>query len=68
MILTAVQQGKTLVRIITDKGTYYAAGVLQGYTATNVSVKATEKSATIRICNEKRNDGAHCQLPALAVR
>ncbi|MCI6632705.1 MAG: hypothetical protein MR720_07100 [Sutterella sp.] len=42
-----------MVRIITDKGTYYAAGVLQGYTATNVSVKATEKSATIRICNEK---------------
>lgn len=53
MVLTAVQQGKYSVRIITDKSMYYTTGIRQGYTDTNVSVKNNEKPTAIRICNEK---------------
>lgn len=53
MVLTAVQQGKYSVRIITDNSMYYTTGILQGYTASNFSVKNNEKSTAIRICNEK---------------
>lgn len=53
MVLTAVQQGKYSVRIITDKSMYYTTGIRQGYTDTNVSVKNNEKPTVIRICNEK---------------
>lgn len=53
MVLTAVQQGKYSVRIITDKSMYYTTSIRQGYTDTNVSVKNNEKPTAIRICNEK---------------
>ena len=53
MVLTAVQQGKYSVRIITDKSMYYTTDIRQGYTDTNVSVKNNEKPTAIRICNEK---------------
>ena len=53
MVLTAVQQGKYSVRIITDKSMYYTTSILQGYTASNVSVTNNEKPTAIRIFSEK---------------
>ena len=53
MILAAHQQTKSTVRIVTDKGSRYVVGILHGYTSETVTVKASEKSRTLRICNEK---------------
>jgi len=52
-ILSAVQQNKTTVRLVTDKGTRYVVGILQGYTSETVTVKNNEKSNTVRICDEQ---------------
>lgn len=53
MILAAYQQTKSTVRIVTDKGTRYVVGILHGYTSETVTVRGSEKSRTLRICNEK---------------
>lgn len=53
MIITAVQQNKTTVRLVTDKGTRYVNGILHGYTADTVTVKNSEKSIGFRVCNDK---------------
>ncbi len=53
MIITAVQQNKTTVRLVTDKGTRYVTGILHGYTADTVTVKNSEKSIGFRVCNDK---------------
>lgn len=52
MILTAIQNSKYNVRIVTDKGTRYTQGILIGYTAQTVTVKTNEKSTTAIIKNE----------------
>ncbi len=53
MIISAVQQNKTTVRLITDKGTRYVNGILHGYTSDTVTVKNSEKSIGFRVCNDK---------------
>ncbi len=63
MVLTAVQQGKYSVRIITDKSVYYTTGILQGYTDTNVSVKNTKNPPRFGFAMKK---GQQCALSTLS--
>ncbi len=62
MILTAVQQGKTLVRIITDKGTYYAAGVLQATPPPMSPLKPPKNPPRFGFATKK---GQQCALSTL---